>query len=344
MAISHFRRHKEPPPLLRITRRQMRLDGIQPPYRVMSEEERALWASPYYTPWGGTDSCHLAASPTRLWTVSRLSEGLTRRHDRQKRSHDSAIPHPGLEAQITHLLRVRALQEFRMLVRCLKHRPRTAIEAPLLRRLTRAEWKELKATGVIPQEDAIAIIVVPPLNRDPATEARPEPSMASLPLEGVTMTRKDTRPLPPVSTLMPTGSDWFEEDPLSLILPQSKVPLYNGLALFPSPEQRASCHKLLTELLHLERRARLKERIRVTERQSQSEAASEELQPAPNATKRARGDEKGSHAFLLRSNAKTLLRADTVPLAIALWRIRLWEGEGWDLAGSPEYVGPWAAH
>lgn len=35
-----------------------------------------------------------------------------------------------------------------------------------------------------------------------------------------------------------------------------------------------------------------------------------------------------SPAFLLLSGAETVLRADTVPLAIALWRLRMWEDEG----------------
>jgi len=46
--------------------------------------------------------------------------------------------------------------------------------------------------------------------------------------------------------------------------------------------------------------------------------------------KRARGDEKASHPFLLCSDASTVLRGDAVGAAIALWRVRMWEGEGWE--------------
>ena len=138
---------------------------------------------------------------------------------------------------------------------------------------------------------------------------------------------------------MPTSPDWFE-DQLSTILPQAKVPLYNGLALFPRREQRASCYNLLTGILDIERQARHKQYLKAKGR----ECLDDDSQSHPKVRQRARNDAKGSHAFLLRSNAATLLRADTVPLAIALWRLRLWEGQGWDLGGSPEYVGPWADH
>ena len=236
------------------------------------------------------------------------------------------------------MLRVRVLQELHILLQAIRRRPGNADE-PLLRRLTRAEWSALKESGTIPQDDAVAVLVVPPVNRDPTTKARPEPSMSSLPPTTPSSTQMDTRPLPPVSVLMPTSSDWFDGR-LSTILPQAKVPLYNGLALFPRREQRASCFKLLTGILDVEHRARRRQRLEGKNQDCRDDIST----PRPQAIQRARGDAKGSHAFLLRSNAATLLRADTVPLAIALWRLRLWEGQGWDLGGSPEYVGPWADH
>ncbi|KAH9938535.1 uncharacterized protein B0H18DRAFT_1112679 [Fomitopsis serialis] len=368
MAISRSRRHKEPAPRLRILSKRKR--GSADAYalrRAMTEEERELWASPYL---------RMLSTPLRVSAVGerhlptafliRLSakrvpgphkaivnvvpdtlEHPAYRHQRpgsgvyipcrgdairamkeksvERLLHHSARVQSGLEEQISHLLRVRVLQELRILVQRLRRKPWGATDAPLLRRLTRTEWKELQASGTIPQEDAAAVLVVPPVNRNPATNARPEPSMSSLPLPSAEAPSKDRRPQLPVSTLMPTTtSGAFEDDELSVILPQSKVPLYNGVALFPSPQQRAACHKSLTEL------------------QGHPNAASEETR-LPEASGRVRGDEKGSHAFLLRSNAKTLLRADTVPLAVALWRLRMWEGQGWDIEG-PEYLGPWGAH
>jgi len=47
----------------------------------------------------------------------------------------------------------------------------------------------------------------------------------------------------------------------------------------------------------------------------------------------ARGDQKASHAFLLYSDENTSRRVDTVPAAIALWRVRMWEGAGWEIYG-----------
>jgi len=47
----------------------------------------------------------------------------------------------------------------------------------LIRRLTRAEWKSIKSTGVIPYGNAVAVVVAPPLNRDPTTKMRPQTSV-----------------------------------------------------------------------------------------------------------------------------------------------------------------------
>ena len=237
------------------------------------------------------------------------------------------------------MLRVRILQELHVLLQSMRRRPHDS-EAYLLRRLTRAEWGALKKSGTIPQEDAIAVIVVPPIKGDPVTRTQPEPSMSSLPPTEPAPTKTGPRPLPAVSTLMPTSSDWFDGQ-LSTILPQAKVPLYNGLALFPRRVQRVSCYNMLSGILGVERKVRHR---RYLETRKRKQPADDESLPRPEVKQRTGGDAKASHAFLLRSNAATLLRADTVPLAIALWRLRLWEGQGWDLRGSPEYVGPWADH
>ncbi|OBZ76184.1 hypothetical protein A0H81_03965 [Grifola frondosa] len=101
------------------------------------------------------------------------------------------------------------------------------------------------------------------------------------------------------------------------LLPHSKVPLYNGVALFPSRPQRAALHSALLRILDLE------------------------YQKAPKDKKaeRGHGEQKGSHAFLLCSDAATVLRVDTVPLAIALWRVRMWEGGGREDSADP--TGGW---
>lgn len=240
---------------------------------------------------------------------------------------------------------MRILQELHILAERLQRRPRGSLGTPVLRRLTRAEWKEVKISGILPYENAIAVLIVPPLNKNPITKLRPEPSTSSTPLEDKEQT-KHLRPLPPLSEFLATNSDVFGENDVSppSILPQSKVPLYNGLSMFPSRRQRAALHAFLIRLLNFERQARFGERARSTvalaTRNSQNNVSGDQAKSKlAKKLPRPRGDEKGSHAFLLFSDAATLLRADTVPLAIALWRVRMWEDAGWE--GSQHTAGGW---
>ncbi|KAI0921358.1 hypothetical protein AcW2_006352 [Taiwanofungus camphoratus] len=262
-----------------------------------------------------------------------------------KRLSNNVFMHSWLDRQISHLLRVRILQELHILAERLQRRPRGSLGTPVLRRLTRAEWKEVKISGILPYENAIAVLIVPPLNKNPITKLRPEPSTSSTPLEDKEQT-KHLRPLPPLSEFLATNSDVFGENDVSppSILPQSKVPLYNGLSMFPSRRQRAALHAFLIRLLNFERQARFGERARSTvalaTRNSQNNVSGDQAKSKlAKKLPRPRGDEKGSHAFLLFSDAATLLRADTVPLAIALWRVRMWEDAGWE--GSQHTAGGW---
>ncbi|KAI0638323.1 hypothetical protein C8Q77DRAFT_424888 [Trametes polyzona] len=221
--------------------------------------------------------------------------------------------------QIGHLLRVRVIQELHLLRRRLLHRSRAAKDdgPPLMRRLTRAEWADVKATGVVPFKNAIAILVVPPLNNDPETKTRPAPSMSPMPSISESTPMRPTNAMP-ISVMYPTTK---EEDAqiaacdLPDTVPSSRVPLYNGVSLFPSRTQRAALHAALLEVLRLERTAR--HRIRVAPSGGDP----------PRSSSRGKGDQKASHAILVCSDESTLLRGDTVPLAIALWRVRMWEGE-----------------
>lgn len=222
--------------------------------------------------------------------------------------------HPLLVAQIGHLLRVRVLQELELLAARLRPAPCKNAEHGVIRRLTRSEWVKMRSTGMIPWEGAVCVLVVPPLNRDPESKQRPIPNSSTLPLDPTQdvppLSTKPRPPLPPLSTLYLTSDPEFEE-PLPFLkdqyLPHHKVPLYNGLSLFPSREQRAALYKGLCGALSAEGKAR----SRIGE----------------NGEMR---NEKASHAFVLFSNEHTVTRADTVPLAIALWRVRMWEGGGWE--------------
>lgn len=219
------------------------------------------------------------------------------------------------------------LQELELLADKLQHQPQGSQDAPLIRRLTRAEWKSIKATGIIPYENAVAVVVVPPLNRNPITKTRPEPSVDAGASDEDTTTDQPIkhRPLPPLSALHPTSEPPLHEDVFPGHLPSSKIPLYNGLSLFPLRSQRAALHARLTRLLLVERRSRYREHGRLE--------TSETLSEVDAKNKWVKGDQKASHAFLLCSDEKTVKRGDMAATAIALWRVRMWEGAGWEEYG-----------
>ena len=87
-----------------------------------------------------------------------------------------------------------------------------------------------------------------------------------------------------------------------------EVPLYNGLTMLPSRPHRALLHKHLSQLAGIDG------------------GASKSL---AKHTDDVKSRETRTFAYLFYSSAQTLQRVDTVPLAIALWRIRMWEGSGW---------------
>lgn len=248
----------------------------------------------------------------------------------------STVPH------ITHLLRLRVLQELELLIVRLRWHNRwqshdlSSSPTPVLRRLTRAEFQHVRETGCIPFSGAIAVIVVPPVNRDPKTKERLKPHNSALPESPLTMGKGASppkRPLPPASVLLPVYPPRLHDqgdgvEVLPDLLSTPNVPLYNGVPLFPTKPTRAALHKLLCELLAVDARARYY-RPRATKRDDEA-GKSEKV--------KVKGDQKASHAFLLCSSAETLARADAVPLAIALWRLRVWSGEPWT-----EENGTWAS-
>ncbi|KAI0375781.1 hypothetical protein BV20DRAFT_1048053 [Pilatotrama ljubarskyi] len=231
--------------------------------------------------------------------------------------------HPLITQQIGHLLRVRVIQELQLLARRLLRRRRLAKpdEPPLLRRLTRAEWNEIKTYGVIPHRNAVAVLVAPPPNKDPESRTRPTPAVTSMPDSTEDAAAKESSTSLRLSVMHLTGQDqpWPDSDELPDIVPPSRVPLYNGVALFPSLAQRAALHAALGEVLKAERTTRL---MTASQRKPLDSASSTDSAPY-----RTKGDQKASHAVLVCSDEKTLLKGDTVPLAIALWRVRMWEGE-----------------
>lgn len=241
--------------------------------------------------------------------------------------------HGRLSTQIGHLLRLRVLQEIEMLAARLRYARRTDERpVPLLRRLTRSELKHIKETGIVPYPSAVALLIVPPLNKNPTTKERPIPNKTSLPdvEEAYTI---PVRPTPPLSRLLPTSEHSTEgaDENLIVKLPSPTVPLYNSIALFPSRLQRAALYAALSRLLSVERQVRRSSRSKLN-----AGSCVQGLTLEADGTQKlytARGDQKASHAYMLCSDAGTLLRADAVPLAVALWRLRMWEGDCWEGSG-----------
>ncbi|KAG6887271.1 hypothetical protein C0992_013032 [Termitomyces sp. T32_za158] len=230
----------------------------------------------------------------------------------RRRAAHGIRPHPLLADHIAHLLRLRVLQELEVLADTLQSSTR-ASNAPLLRRLTRAELATIRNTHTVPHPGALAVLIVPPLQKDPATGLRPAPNMSPAPPPPDTAPPK--RPLDlPACELYPVHPPQWPDAAGDGILPEERIPLYNGAVMFPERGQRAALEARLRRLLQLQWEAR----------------------PPPAAEP---ANSKMSHAFLLCSDAESVLRGDTVGVAIALWRLRMFEDKGEDL--QTHSVDPW---
>jgi hypothetical protein len=214
------------------------------------------------------------------------------------------------------------IQELELLIEKLRSRPKNANVAPVLRRLSRTEFKDLRETGHAPYPGVVAILVVPPVNRDPATKTRPASNVTALPdtaLEPPTLHKRNS---PPLSVLYSAGTLPNLED-LPPSVQDGKIPLYNGMTLFPSLNQRAALHDKLSNVLDIERHSRNRDpALKFTGNLSAKPAETKDKDaPRPKSD-----DQKASHAFVLFSSRDTVLRIDTAPLAVAIWRLRMWEG------------------
>ncbi|KAI0750943.1 hypothetical protein C8Q80DRAFT_542064 [Daedaleopsis nitida] len=230
-------------------------------------------------------------------------------------SHKHLAIHALLVQQVGHSLRTRVLQELHILARHLRGTQRSR-SPPLLRRLTRAEWNEVKTSGIVPYENAVAILVVPPVNKDPETKERPIPNNTSMPVQDDLKLSHPPARSYPLSVLYPTSEadDLVSSVDHLHLLPPARVPVYNGVPLFPSRTQRAALRLALSRVLNAERLAKASGKSQLFYRD----------RPAFS-IEGTKGDQRASHAILVCSDEKTLFRGDTVPLAIALWRLRMWE-------------------
>lgn len=224
---------------------------------------------------------------------------------------------PSLSNYIAHLLRLRVLQELELLTErlewAMRKRKNMGDYAPILRRLSNAEWGSIFSTGILPYGGAVAVLVAPRPNRDRVTKERPQPSMSARPPEDEEMREG----LPPVSVLMPNSTLSVPDE--TALLPPLKIPLYNSISAFPSRSQRAALYDFLTRILAAER---FFKRLRDPRRTNPTESLEEIKEDSG----------KGSHAFILYSNKQTARKADSAAVALALWRLRMYESEGWALA------------
>lgn len=221
---------------------------------------------------------------------------------------------PRLPDYIAHLLRLRVLQEFELLAERLEYKVKTirkqqkAYSTVILRRLTRAEWGLMRSSGFIPYQNALAVLIVPPVNKDVVTGTRPKGSMSDAPTEADDRIKPATRPL---SVLMPV-SQRMESGLAPQALSSPVVPLYNGATAFPDRLQRSALYSILVRILVSERF--LRQQLRATGASPKNEGVE---------------SSKASHAFLLCSDENTGKHGDVAGIACALWRLRMFEGDGW---------------
>ena len=192
-----------------------------------------------------------------------------------------------LPDMVAHLLRLRVLQELDYLASRLEKQNRSSRSQspPLLRQLPYDEWLSLKNTGRVSCADALAVIVVPSVNRDPKTKERPSINLSADPVSDEDIPRPDSV-FPPFATLCNVS------EPLGppTLLSVRQVPLYHAIAAFPSRSQRHTLHTLL---------------LRILKRQSEAHTSSR------------------SPAFVLSPNSN--LATQVTAVAVALHRLHLFE-------------------
>lgn len=237
---------------------------------------------------------------------------LTRYTGGHRRIHKSAEAHALLAQQVEDQLQERILQELGLLLDKLKALPkvvRYGSSAETVRILAEPEYEHLRNEQIAPDDkDSLAIIAFPEL-----------PDVAS--------SSKDSRENAPFAVLASSGvpapsSKSPRPVPLQLnsheLLPSPLVPIYQADRLFPSSEN-ARRSSLLTRL---EKLARLQSTPQNPLPVTRQGADSPHTPPLV--------DSSSGHAYLIRNpHGLVACGVDAAPLAIALWRMRLWNGEGW---------------
>lgn len=226
-----------------------------------------------------------------------------------KRIPFSVKSHSLLSEQLGYQLRNRVLQELDLLADRLRCTPSKSRETIVVRKLTRSEWNDIKSSGWLSHPGAVAILIVPPVQKKTLLCAQePQDFQQS----------RICQIYPNV--LIPNSSSTGSQ----ALLSPNMIPVYDGAALFPSPRLRHELRQRLQILLTVERKARWQQKKAIFQE--------------PSIIKDQDSKLKSSHAYIIFADHDTAQRSDSVPLVIALWRLRLWEGFGWD-ASKGDYGG-----
>ncbi|KAF8914076.1 hypothetical protein CPB84DRAFT_1758320 [Gymnopilus junonius] len=287
----HYVRHKSRPPSL--SQPQISASVPPDPPRQMTPAEFAWWSNPYHLL---IRLVGMQVPPTRLPSGKRSVAQTLEQLERggYKRLSPDLSLYPNLMHHIAHLLQFRLLAD--SLWFAVRTHQRLGIPNPILRRLTREEWGLMRTTGSLPYQNAVAVLIVPPVNKDVTTKRRPTPSFSSLPPQD----EHCPPTLPPTSTLL--DSSVKSPNDLPDAISSLQIPLYNSVSAFPSRSQRAALHSLLLRILDAERYLKYLHLQR---------------------------GESFSEKHLHHPRAATPKRGDPAAVARALWRLRMYDSEGW---------------
>lgn len=216
-----------------------------------------------------------------------------------KRLGKNVEAHALLSEQVHHQLQQRVLQELELLHDRLRALPKLIRDRPenrIVRPLTDEEVSSVLSDGLIPK-DTHTVAMIGFMGPDDASSRCLE-----------------ERAVSKVFTITPHPPNQRLADPLDTLLPPLSVPLYHAENLFPSTN--LNLRQWFEKLSDLQ------------SYQKTTETSNKE----PIATKEGVLSDPASIIFLLR-NPHQLVECgiNTAPLAIALWRMRLWNGAGWTI-------------
>jgi len=222
--------------------------------------------------------------------------------------------HALLENQIGWQLRERVIQEVEFLAEQIRTSPisKESYGGRVARKMTNDEWSAFGSGLMGSWSNAVAGVLVMCPTQLTADQTRFE-----------TLAQMDGVENEQMSYLQLVGtarsSDRVELGPYD-----ARVPVYNMDVMFLEQEQRERFETALEGLLQADEQAQKR-------REKHGVAGDKYL-------KVLKKEEGPSNAVMVISDEASLKTADSVPLAIALWRVRMWEGEGFANSG---IVGRW---